>query len=359
MIKVNIHFIDGPFVENLNDYNIFVEFIDKDNDEVVHRDIVKPNYWARANRRYFTNWLIRVTSKEGGEIEHYFNLEGKKVLIWFDSRFMGDTFGWMPFVDKFRIKHKCKVVCTTFWNSILEKSYPEIKFVDPGTIVDDLYASFVIGDYDRDNNMNKNEWRSIPLQQIASDMLGFQYKDVKLKLDIPDKPRNIEKKYVCISIHSTLQCKYWNYPKGWQIIVNYFHKIGYDVVQISKEGNWYNGNKIPNRTINKTGDFPLEDRMVDLKYAEMFIGVSSGLAWLSWAIGTPTIIVSGATKPWVESSDGVERVFNGDVCNGCLNDSNLKFERNDWNWCPRNKDFECSKAITPEMVINSIDKILS
>ena len=32
------------------------------------------------------------------------------------------------------------------------------------------------------------------------------------------------------------------------------------------------------------------------------------------------------------------------------------FNKEDWMWCPRHKDFECSKEITPEMVIDKLNK---
>jgi len=357
--NVVISFVDGPSVEVRDvEGDVFVEFIDNDTKEVVHSGMIKSNHWIKASRRWFTNWLIRLTDLNGEIAEYVFDIRGKRVLIWFDSSSVGDNLGWISSVERFRRIYKCQVVCSTFWNHLFRDTYPEIIFVEPGEAVPGLYASFAIGDYDGDINKNREEWRTVPLQKIASDILGLPYESTRPKLNVPDLPRNIKEKYVCIAIHSTLQCKYWNYPKGWQILVNYFHKIGYKVVQISKEGNWHKGNKIPNRTIKKFGSIPLEERMVDLKYADMFVGVSSGLAWLSWAIGTPTIIISGTTKPWVEPSDGVERVFNDKVCNGCLNDGSLQLNRGEWNYCPRGNDFECSKAITPEMVIEKVDKIV-
>jgi len=356
--KFNIHFVDGPFVENLNDYDISVEFIDSDNGEVVHQDVLKPNYWGRASRKWSTNWDIVI--KREGEIilRHKFNCKGRRVLMWFDKPPMGDTIGWFPYLEEFRKKHDCKIICSSYWNNLFRKNYPNMEYVEPETSVDGLYASYILGINDGDLDRNKCEWRTVPLQKVATDILGLKYKEIKPKIDIPESERTIENKYVCISVHSTLQCKYWNYPKGWQIVVNYLNKIGYDVVQISKEGKWNRKNKIPNRTINKTGNFSIEDRIVDLKYADMFIGLSSGLSWLSWAMGVPTVVISGATKPYCEPSDGIERVFNDNVCNGCLSDESMVFDRNNWNWCPRGKDFECSKAITPDMVIASIDRIL-
>jgi hypothetical protein len=37
--------------------------------------------------------------------------------------------------------------------------------------------------------------------------------------------------------------------------------------------------------INKTGKFPIEHRINELKWCEFFIGVGSGLSWLAWSIG--------------------------------------------------------------------------
>ena len=34
-----------------------------------------------------------------------------------------------------------------------------------------------------------------------------------------------------------------------------------------------------------------------------------------------------------------------------------QFDNSDWKWCPEEKDFECSKQISFEMVKDSIDKI--
>jgi hypothetical protein len=47
-------------------------------------------------------------------------------------------------------------------------------------------------------------------------------------------------------------------------------------------------------------------------------------------------------------------------CTGCFNTH--KLDPGDWNWCPLHKgterQFECSKSITPEQVIEEITKHL-
>jgi len=90
--------------------------------------------------------------------------------------------------------------------------YPTVEFVEPGSVVDNLYASFAIGCYDDDANRNKNNWRTIPIQRIASDMLNLPAMELRPVLSTPATQRPIEQKYVCVSEHSTMQAKYWNHP---------------------------------------------------------------------------------------------------------------------------------------------------
>lgn len=282
-----------------------------------------------------------------------------KVLICLDSNSLGDTIAWMPYAEEFRKKHKCKVVLSTFWNKFFKKEYPEIEFIEPGKVVYNINGQFDVGWYvPWDRRKNPNDFRTIPLQQTASDILKLEYKEIKPKITIPDKSKNIDGKYVCFGMHSTAQAKYWNNPLGWQEVVDYLNSLGYKVVHISKEQGCYMGNYPPKNIIDKTGDFSIEDRIIDLKYADMYIGVGSGLSWLSWAVGTPTILISGFSSPWCEPSLGIERIFNSEVCNSCFNDNSIEFDKGDWNWCPRKKGFECSKKISSEKVIEAINRII-
>jgi autotransporter strand-loop-strand O-heptosyltransferase len=116
-------------------------------------------------------------------------------------------------------------------------------------------------------------------------------------------------------------------------------------------------NHIPYGTINKTGNFSLEDRMAQLEHAEFFIGLGSGLSWLSWAVGKPVILISGFSLEFAEFNNPY-RVINKNVCHGCWNDPSCTFDKGDWRWCPRKKDFECTKQIYAEDVIKMIDKII-
>jgi autotransporter strand-loop-strand O-heptosyltransferase len=338
----------------------FVEYINEsDNSNIFGREI-KTYTWVRNKVPSDISLLLRVSSVEDGIFfEKRINTH-PKAFICFDSRSLGDNLAWMPYIEEYMKKNDRGVVACTFWNKLFELEYPEIDFVEPGSVVNNISGQYNIGWYEPWNpKKNPNNFRTIPLQQTCSDILGLDYKEVKPRITIPNKPRNIEGKYVCIGVHATAQVKYWNNPNGWREVADYLNSKGYKVICISKEGMEYMGNKVPDNIIDKTGDYSIEDRIVDLKYADAFIGISSGLSWLSWAVGTPTVLISGHTYPWFEPSEGVERVHNSEVCHSCGNDPDLVFDKGDWNWCPRNKNFECSKSITPEDVIQSINKILS
>lgn len=372
--KMKVHDYDIQFKEKTNGFF-------KGDLETCYKTYMKGNisYYAKLPKKYsdiyimhgqknvditrslYNKYLLYFDKKNISSTNANKKTENKpKYLICLDSKSLGDNLAWMPYAEELRIKNNCKVVLATFWNNLFEKEYPEIEFVKPGTVVYNINKHYNIGWYTPwDPNKNPNDYRTIPLQQTASDILGIDFKEIKPKITIPDKPRNIKEKYICIGIHSTCQSKYWNYPNGWQEIVNYLNGIGYKVVHISKEKGIYMGNTPPNGVIDKTGDISIEDRIIDLKYSDMFIGIGSGLSWLSWAVGTPTILISGFSNPMCEPQNNIERVFNPNVCNSCFNDPNIEFDKGDWNWCPRKKEFECSKNITPDMVIEKINKILN
>ncbi len=112
--------------------------------------------------------------------------------------------------------------------------------------------------------------------------------------------------------------------------------------------------------IDKTGDYSLSERANDLMNAKAFIGLGSGLSWLSWAVGCPTILISGFSEYYSEFKD-CERISPpSNKCKGCFNKYQL--DAGDWEWCPEHKDtnrhFECTKSITPEIVIKAINNQL-
>jgi autotransporter strand-loop-strand O-heptosyltransferase len=245
---------------------------------------------------------------------------------------------------------------------LFEDKYPQIEFVKPGSTVNDIYALFRLGwFYDGDlfnKDMNKSDFTKIPLQKTATDILGLDYKEIKpLIKDIT--PYSSEKPYICIANHSTAQTKYWNNPNGWQELVDYVKSVGYDVYLLSKEQDGYMGNKNPTGVI-KIDNKSLEEIGSILLGSKGFVGLGSGLSWFSWALNVPTILISGFSEPYQEMQS-VHRIINESVCHGCF--ARHTFDKGDWNWCPdhkgTNRQFECTKSITFDMIKPKIDEILS
>jgi autotransporter strand-loop-strand O-heptosyltransferase len=365
--KVNLNFIDGPFIEILNDDNLnyHVEFINLKNNKVEYELNLKSNHWAKCSIKYYVNWLIKVKGIDNDyNFEYKFNPKKQRFLIAFETKSLGDNIAYMSYVEYFRKQKNCHVICSTFHNNLFKGQYPNIEFVEPGTSVENIYGLYRLGVFYKDVNGNREvnyechptDPKQEPLTKMASDILGLDYVEIK---PIMKKLGKKIKKQVCIGVHSTAQCKYWNNPTGWQEITDYLIGKGYEVRMLSKEEDGFMGNNNPKgATQQPTGD--LESIIKTLQESELFIGISSGLSWLSWACRTPTILISGFTDIYTEPVHGINRIINKNVCNSCWN--KYDFDMGDWNWCPVHKNtdrqFECSKEITSQDVINEIDKLL-
>lgn len=301
MIKVNYIsrqplYGDSPSVlitEN-EEKKYVVEFINNDTDEIINRKTFTSNEVVYGERQWYTNWLIKIYNENAELIfTDEFNLENQTVFIKNDSKALGDTLSWMPYIDEFRKKHKCNVICSTFFNNVIKNRYTDILFVQPNTYMDNMYAQYYIGASD-ENNIKYTPLKtgSHPLQKTACDILGLEYKEIRpdLEVIVKDSKRRIKDKYVCISEYGSDNKKMWKEGlDGWQTVVDFLNRHGFKVVVISKEKT-----QLKN-VIDLTGNYSLYDRMVDLYHSEFFIGVSSGLSWLAWGVNTHVMLISDVT----------------------------------------------------------------
>jgi autotransporter strand-loop-strand O-heptosyltransferase len=345
------NFMGKPTVEILgNSPSVFrVEFWD--DKYLVFSDSIKINHWTCVNREYYTKWRIRVFKDEELVSDTVLELAGMKVLIVLDSRSLGDTIAWIPYVQAFKTKHNCSVSVSTYHNNLFEFVYPELDFVIPGANVEGVHAIYNLGWF-YDGNKEPELPNVIPLQQAACNILGLRYKEIIPKIHMPRILYKHEKKYVAIATRSTAGCKHWN-DEYWQDVINHLVRNGYDVINTSLESTHYeNCYNMENKSMNVT--------MGIIKNCELFIGLSSGLSWLAWSLEKPVIMISNFTKSDHEFS--CIRPTDTTVCHGCWNNKNFKFDKGDWNWCPIHKgtdrQFECHTAITPELVINNIKQVL-
>jgi autotransporter strand-loop-strand O-heptosyltransferase len=347
-----------------------VEFIDQDTGIIDYVTTIGNNQWCKTNKEYCINWLINVYENNQLIASHSFSPTGKRVLIYFDSKALGDTVAWFAKVDQFQKKYNCNVIVSTYHNYLFEKEYPHIEFVEPGTEVPNLYAQYTVGFFHAgkkaDYNRSPINCRTKSLQDSASAVLNLSSAEIRPKITLPQKSTDIKEKYVVIAPHASSHAKYWNNPGGWQIVIDYLNSIGYKVVMITQEklGDPLHDNKLYGKlqnVIDKTGDISIQERLIDIKGAALFIGLGSGLSWLSWALGTKTILISGFSLPHTEFQDCIRvSPTNPFTCSGCFNREWL--DPGDWEWCPEHKDseraFECTKKILPETIIESINVII-
>jgi autotransporter strand-loop-strand O-heptosyltransferase len=365
-LKLTYHFINGPHVEITDgDPSEFrVDFINNKTRKVEHTEVVKNNMWVSATKQYFVDWRIVVTEMRSGTIllDKSIDLKGKKVYIPLESKAIGDTLAWFPAIEEFRKKHGCEMVCSTFHNEWFIKNYPDIKFIIPGTSVDSLVAMYNIGWYHTDAGeidmaRHPMPMRDQPMQKSAFDILGLEYVET---LPIIDKPVVKKKKQIAIAIHGTAQPKYWNKADGWQDVVNWCKSKGFSVLLLSKEEAGYMGNPHPTG-IKQLQVGPLTDVMKAMLESVAFIGIGSGLSWVSWALKVPTVLISGFSYPYTETSKNTYRVSTPDgKCTGCFN--RVRLDAGDWDWCPDHKNtqrmFECTRSITSAMVIEQLEELL-
>jgi autotransporter strand-loop-strand O-heptosyltransferase len=364
----SFNFVDGAFVEITGDIDeeYLVQFIDTRTNDIVHQGQIKNNHWIRTARTYFTPWQINVFRLKDQQLlfTHKYTCQQQRVYIALESKALGDTLAWFQLLEEFQNQHGCQLICSTFMNGLFQEQYPDIKFVEPGETVHNLYAMYRVGWFylpsgEIDFNRNVSNFRLQTLGESAADILGLTYSPNRPRLKATNLGKPMADEYICIGIHSTAQAKYWNNPNGWTEVVSHLRKLGYQVVLLSREGEHYMGNYAPAVvTLLPPGDISIVVNY--LLHAKLFIGVGSGLSWLAWAVGCKTCLISGFSYPYTEVSDMIRIAAKPYSCSGCFNRHAL--EAGDWQWCPDHKNsprmFECTRNISSQDVISVLSEHL-
>lgn len=355
-----------------------VRLLDIDTDVVLFDEIVD-DATVSSTKKYFVRFRIEVYRRdESGEsdeilvFEHDYDARGKRVYVRLPVGTLGDILAWFPYVDEFRREHGCAVSVSmgeALW-SLFDGAYPELDYVRPEDEIvarAQSYASYYLGIFFPcdDRTHQPTDFRVSGLQKTIPFLLGLPPVELKPRIAVQDTARMIDEPYVVIAAQSSAQCKYWNHPTGWFELIKHLKSLGYRVLCIDKqhahgEKQWWN--LIPYGSEDFTGERPLQERASLIQHADFFIGLSSGLSWLAWALGKPVVMISGFTHPMNEF-ETPWRVINFHACNSCWNDTSVEFDHRDFAWCPRHagtdRQFECSRLITPQHVIRTVDKLIA
>ena len=317
-----------------SEYHIIFNILLNNQKVKISEAICKSNQVALANyNQCYNDWIIDIYQNNQLIESNVFDVTNKVVFIKMDATALGDNIAWIPYVEEFRKTRNCIVICSTFFNDLFKDIYPDILFVKPNTNVDNIYAQYYIGaTYDNNIKYSPVNADSVPLQEIPSAILKLPNVELRPPLELLFNKIKQHKKYVCISEYASHENKHWKYNNGWQIIVDYLNSIDYDVYIISKEPTTLNN------VINLTGNISLIQRAQTLRNADFFIGLSSGLSWLSWAVNTHVFMISDVTPPHHEFKSNITRV--------CANNDMLKI------------DYNAPNITSPDIVIDNIKNYL-
>lgn len=344
-----------------------VRIHDLRDDTTIH-DVALSSGVVRSPMKYFVPFGITIWLNDVQVFAHRFDLRDQPVLVQFPVAALGDVLGWLPYAVRFQEVHGCRLSCVVAPDvaRLFRDAYPHIRLLTQDRIERrEYYATYNVGLYfdDTDCLQQPRDFRETGLHRTAAHILGVDAHEAPARTALPDVSRPIDAPYACIAVQSTAQAKFWNRPGGWEAVVAGLQARGLHVVCIDlkprhgKNDFWQ---AVPAGAQDLTGNRPLVERARWLMHAECFVGLSSGLSWLAWTMGTPVVMVSGFTLPHNEFATPY-RVSAPEVCTGCWHDPAFRYDHDDFHWCPRHRGteraFECTRAITPAQVLAAIDRV--
>lgn len=360
------HGIRILFPKNGKTYRVM--FSDLDTGIILYAADAVPGSFITSVKKFFIRFRLQIFNVGGTEpiFSHDYDATNKEVMIQLPVSTIGDSIGWFSYVERFQQKHNCKLICVMqdWISSIVRDQYPNIKFITAEETKNyKPYACYYMGLFFKGDVDNQPiDFRYIGLHRTAGYILGVDPSDIPPRFNL-SAPRKIKEKYVCIAAQSSSQAKYWNNPYGWREVIKFLKDNGYRVLCVDRDAVHGTGlvwNHIPYGSEDFTGARPLQERVDLIKDADFFIGLSSGLSWIAWGCKVPVVMISGFTHPTNEFATPY-RVINYHTCHSCWNDMRVDFDHYDFLWCPRHKgtdrQFECTRLISAEQVINTIKKI--
>ena len=299
----------------------------------------------RVRRSYTEDELLHYVEREKGSR----NFRDKEILMHLDSFCVGDTICFSKFIESFLNYHNPKkIFVTTFFPDFFESDDPRVQFI-PSTSPDlklEIDIHINVG-YDKNNvdHTIGGLFYATRDSMFLPQSIGYGRSFMKPK----NKKRQPRK--IVIAPESLKKIARWEYPNGWQKVVDHFLQRGYQIYNVSYE-NYINLEGV----INYNGFDDINVSLNHILEASVFVGLSSGLAWMSWVYDIPTVMISGFTKDHNEFP--CYRVSNKFGCNGCFNVIPQVI-----NSCPifygTERQNEChDRFITPEMVIEKIEQAL-
>ncbi|MCS4320818.1 autotransporter strand-loop-strand O-heptosyltransferase [Serratia sp. BIGb0234] len=320
------------------------------------------------NKKYYVHYAFYLYHQGREVFSHRLVLAQRNVLVKIAGGALGEVLAWFPAVGRFQQRHGCNITCRmpAQFIELFASSYLQIYFITSEEQDEEVYyATYYLNAAIRNGEMNYAtvDYQQVALHHFAAALLGLEASEVPARYALSNNSRPINEPYLCIGAQSAAHCKFWNNPSGWLELVAWLKSWGYRVICIDRDkvaGDGVINHYIPYGAQDQTGERPLSERMRWLQHAQFFVGLSSVLSWLSWTSGTPVVMISGFSHLGSEFYTSY-RVINYHVCNRCWNDNRYEFDNTNYLWCLRlsgqSRQFECSRAITVQQVIHTINTI--
>ncbi|QCE33825.1 autotransporter strand-loop-strand O-heptosyltransferase [Acetobacteraceae bacterium] len=367
--NIRFDFNDGCRVDVPSGKKWRVQFQDASTDTVLFDQWLEDGGRVQSAKRYYVPFLITVWEENNAEpvFRHKCELYGKNVTIHMELGGLGDHLAWVGQAIAFGRKHGAKLTCVVRPDmvALLAPANPDIHFVTIKDVPADPYATYKVLVFfdDHDRNWQPLDYRQAGLGRMGAYMLGLTPENRRPDIEI-EETAPISDPYVVIAVQGSGFGKMWNNPYGWRQVITFLKSLGYRVICIDQSrvtGVNTVWTHIPHGVEDETGSRPLKERARWLKYADFFIGLSSGLSWLAWAAQTKVIMVGGFTEDYNEF-ETPWRIINRHVCHGCANDLAIRLDLKDYFFCPRHKNtnraFECSRLISGTQVVKACESLI-
>ena len=157
--------------------------------------------------------------------------------------------------------------------------------------------------------------------------------------------------YAVLCPFTTRPQKHWLEVRWKELLEVFTDKMGLAVVLLGGPADRLASERIlpmdGPRRMNLTGETTLPQAAAVMKQAAIVIGVDTGLTHMGYALGTPTIALFGATRPYLNTGGAPGKVlYHPRECSPCRRSPTCE------------GDFTCMKAISADEVIKTAHSLL-
>ena len=129
-----------------------------------------------SSKRFYVRFSIEVWENGERVFQHDYNAGGREVLIQFPVGTLGDILAWLPYAERFAVRHGCSLICamSPLLIGLLQDAYPAITFKDHEQLVAEdvaarVYATYCMGLFfdDAQHIWQPTDFRHVGLHRTA------------------------------------------------------------------------------------------------------------------------------------------------------------------------------------------------